>query len=309
VEFAAMKPGGWYRLSIFQAARTLAQLLPRPLAQSLAAMIGRASFSLTPAAREALRANLTMVTGKQGRELDALCRANLANFIRMLADYFYCSGASPAAVRNLVAQSEGGGHLVEARERGKGTLLITAHLGNWEMGGMLLALDELPITVVTLDEPTEELTKWRAENRQRLGMKTIAVGSDKFAFVEMVHALRRNEFVAMLVDRPHAGSGTPVRFFGRETSFSTAPALLHQHTGATVLPVFVLRTEGGRYFSRACAPVEMKPGEDCIGENTQRIASVFEETIRQHPDQWFNFLPIWNDNHKNEIPTAQIPSA
>ena len=50
----------------------------------------------------------------------------------------------------------------------------------------------------------------------------------------MIQTLRRNEFLAMLVDRPYAGTGAPVQFFGQQTEFSTAPALLWQHTGAAV---------------------------------------------------------------------------
>ena len=114
----------------------------------------------------------------------------------------------------------------------------------------------------------------------------------------MIQTLRRNELLAMLVDRPYAGTGAPVRFFDRETEFSTAPALLAQHTGATILPAFVLRDDTGGYLTTAEPLIPMDSGSDVratLAANTQRIATAFEAIIRRHPEQWFNYVPIWRE--------------
>ena len=285
----------WYRLGTFRAALRLAHMLPRDVSQEIAGALGRASHSWNKTAREALRENLAQVTGKWGNDLDELCRENFANFVKMLADYFYCTVAEPAQIRPLIEQWRGFEHLEAARARGKGGLLVTAHLGSWELGGMVLALDGVPLTVVTLEEPTTELTRWRESYRRRLGVKTVAVGSDPFSLVGIISALRRNEFVAMLVDRPYANSGVPVRLFSRDTLFSTAPALIHQHTDAAVLPAFVLQTITGRYASLIQPPVEMAREPASAAANAQRIAAVFESTIRAHPEQWYNYVPVWSE--------------
>jgi KDO2-lipid IV(A) lauroyltransferase len=288
-----------YRLGTFRLAYRLANILPRPLCQSLAGFIGRTSFSLAKKSRESLRENLRLVTGLDGGALDGLCRENFANFIKMLADYFYCTSRSETRCPKLLEEWHGFDNLTAALERGKGAIVITAHLGNWELGGILLALKKLPMTVVTLDEPTTELTRWRDDYRRKLGIKTICVGADKFSFVEMIQTLRRNEIVAMLIDRPYANSGTPVRFFARNTEFSTAPALLWQHTDAAVLPAFVLQNKKGRYLSFADPAIPMARQDDpreAVAQNTQRIATVFESIIRENPEQWFNYVPIWKNN-------------
>jgi len=117
--------------------------------------------------------------------------------------------------------------------------------------------------------------------------------------VEMIRTLRNNEAVAMLVDRPYEGSGTPVCFFGRKTLFSTAPALLWQHTDATVLPAFVLQNKKGRYLSFAEKAISMQRHDDqrqAIAINTQLVATAFEAIIREHPEQWFNYVPIWKND-------------
>jgi KDO2-lipid IV(A) lauroyltransferase len=280
----------WYRLDTFRAALRLVSMLPRDVAQEVAGALGRASYDFGRTGREAARENLARITGLRDLMLEEICRENLDRFLRMLSDYFYCSLAPREKIRALVQEWLGFEHIVAARRRGKGGILITGHLGNWELGGILLALEDVPLTVVTLQEPSTGLTQWREAYRQRLGIKTIPVGADPFSFVGIVAALRRNEFIAMLVDRPYGGSAVPVSFCGAQASFSAAPTLLWQHTGADVIPAFVLQKPGGRYVSLLAPPVPM----DADGPgNAQRIASVFETIVRANPEQWFNYASIW----------------
>ncbi len=287
-----------YTLRAFQAGLAVARTLPRWAGQTLAPVVARATGHCHLGRQQALRENLRIVTGLDGSALDQLCRSNLDHFARMLADYFYCAGRSAAQADALLEQWQGKEHLINARDQGRGVIVITGHLGNWELGGILLALRGLPMTVVTLDEPSTALTDWRDNYRRRMGIKTIAVGPGReFAFVEMMQTLRRGECLAMLVDRPYAGAGTPVSLFGRETQFSSAPALLWQHTGAPVVPAFVVTGASGRYISFAEPPVQMHAeggARVSLAANTQAVASVFESIIRRHPEQWFNYVPIWS---------------
>ncbi|HWB60530.1 MAG TPA: lysophospholipid acyltransferase family protein [Chthoniobacteraceae bacterium] len=292
-----MSPNPCYNLGTFRTAYYLANILPRPIAQVLAGWIGRMSYAMKKKSREAQRENLRLVSGKEGSALDHLCQQNFENFVKMLADYFYCTCGDGSRAQRLQEERSGDDLIKAAFERGKGVIFVTAHIGNWELGGILLALMKVPLTVVSLEEPTTELTRWRDSYRRRLGIKTIMVGSsDQFSFVEMIRTLRNNEGVAMLVDRPYAGSGTPVQFFGKETCFSTAPALLWQHTDATVLPAFVLQNKKGRYLAFAEKAIPMRRYDDQregLAANTQLVATAFEAIIREHPEQWFNYVPIW----------------
>ena len=289
-----------YHVRAFRVGRCLARLLPRAMAQTLAPRIARLIYRRRPEAAAALRANLALVTGASGPRLDHLCEANVANFSRMLADYFLCAATGGKSAADLLEAWRGLEHLEAARARGRGVIIVTAHLGNWELGGILLAQRGLPLTVITRDEPSTELTLWRDSYRRRLGIKTVAVGpGHDFSFIEMIRALQRNELVAMLVDRPYTGTGAPVELFGHHSEFSTAPALLWQHTDAAVVPAFVLQTERGRYLSFADPMLPLEHSADTresILANTQRIAAHFEAIIREHPEQWFNYVPIWNSS-------------
>ncbi len=289
-----------YSLRGFKAAFVTAHLFPRFVCQWLSARIGLAAYARSDEAQTALRANLALVTGLCGPELDALCLENVTHFSQMLADYFLCAGTDAIDQAAALLHGRGGvEHLDAARRQGKGAIVVTGHLGHWELGGLMLARHGLPLTVITLEEPSSDLTRWREACRRQLGIKTITVGPGyPFAFVEMIQTLRRNEFLAMLVDRPYSGTGTTVEFFGHETQFSTAPALLHQHTGAAVLPAFVLQDGEGGYLTMAEPLIPMVKDRDsqtAIATNTQRIANVFEGIIRRHPEQWFNYVPIWKE--------------
>ena len=286
-----------YRLGIFKLAYVIAQLLPRPFLHRLANRTALWSVRRTPELWRTVRDNLAVATGRSGADLDALVRENICLFARMLADYFIFAGTQAENAGQVVDEWEGWQHLAESRARGKGTILITGHLGHWELGGLVLAVRGLPITVVTLPEPTHDLTKWREASRRRLGIRTIAVGpGHDFAFVEMLRVLRENGTLAMLVDRPSSGTGMAVRQFGRETQFSTAAAMLAHHTGATIVPAFVLQQAENRYRATAFPPVEFATGDlrQTLPVNVQRIATLFETLIRTHPEQWFNYVPLFS---------------
>lgn len=301
--------GTFYSLWAFKAGLFLGRALPRAVAHEVAPILGKIGYWHNVRGRMALRENLGYATSLRGRDFDRLCARNVQHFSRMMADYFLCSNDEHRAV-GLLDGWRGWENIEAARARGKGVILVTAHLGSWELGGTLLALRGLPINVITLEEPTSELQRWRAEHRRRLGIKTITVGpGHDFAFVEMIQALRRNEILAMLVDRPYEGTGTPVRLFSGTSEFSTGPALLWQHTDAAVLPAFVLRNERGRYVSFADPALPLERGTDqriSVQENTQRIADHFEKIIRDHPEQWFNYTPVFADS---KVATAPLPAA
>jgi len=251
-------------------------------------MVGGIGYRLCAARRDALLSNLAAFDDENRSEL---CRACFQNFLRMLHDFCDAAAGGIPRINQLIAARRGFEFLDQARSQGRGTLLITGHLGAWELGGMILAAEGFPVNVVTMEEPTPELDAWRKRYRAQFGIKTITVGTDKFAFVELIHALRRNELVAMLVDRPYLNSGVDVRFFGRPTPFSAAAARIWQHTGATIIPAFVLQLQPGRYGCYAYPRIEMERNATPQA-NTQRIADVFEKIIREFPEQWFNFVPI-----------------
>jgi Kdo2-lipid IVA lauroyltransferase/acyltransferase len=282
----------WYSPFSFETASWIIKHFPRPLTRSMSVAMGELGYRLCEDRREALQRNLGAIT-QNGKQREQLSRSCFHNFLRMLYDFCDCAESDTDRLNALMVERRGFEFLEAARRKGKGTLLITGHLGAWELGGMVLASDGFPVNVVTMAEPTNELNEWRQKYRQRFGIKTVTVGTDKFAFIEIIQALRRNELVAMLVDRPYLNSGIEVQFFGRPTLFSAAAARVWQLTQAAVVPAFVLQLEPGQYGCYAYPPIDMTASQT-LEQNSQRVADVFQAIVREFPEQWFNFVPIWH---------------
>ena len=282
----------WYSPLSFQIGTWLVGHLPRPLTRSVSATVSELGYRLCRERREALMSNLEVIESEEVHR-KRLARRCFHNFLRMLHDFCDCAAGGSVRVNAFMYERLGFQYLESGRQHGRGTLLITGHLGAWELGGMVLAADGFPVNVVTIAEPTQELNEWRHKYRERFGIKTITVGSDKFAFVEIIQALRRNELVAMLVDRPYLNSGVRVNFFGRSTLFSSAAARIWQYTQATVIPAFVIQLRPDKYGCYAYPPIDMV-ADRTVEENSQLIDNVFQAIIREFPEQWYNFVPIWH---------------
>jgi len=183
-----------------------------------------------------------------------------------------------------------------AADRGRGVLLVTPHLGNWELGGAFMAQHGCPLLVLTQSEPDPRLTALRQASRTRRGVETLVVGEDAFAFVEIIKRLNQGATVAMLADRPPAPTAVEVNLFGRPFAASIAAAELARATGCAIVPVFIVRATGGY---RAQILPEIAYDRAAIGNRatrrglTQDILHAFEPVIRQYATQWFHFVPVW----------------
>jgi KDO2-lipid IV(A) lauroyltransferase len=183
-----------------------------------------------------------------------------------------------------------------ARMRGRGVLLVTPHLGNWEIGGAFLPMKGLKLIVLTQAEPDPRLTALRQASRAFRGVETIVVGEDAFAFIAIVKRLQEGATVALLMDRPAPSSAVTVNLFGRPFSASIAAAELARASGCAILPVCIVRTKDG-YEGEI--KEEIHYDRAVIGNRAARIQltgeimRVFEPLIQQNITQWYHFVPIW----------------
>jgi KDO2-lipid IV(A) lauroyltransferase len=187
-----------------------------------------------------------------------------------------------------------------AQARGKGVLLVTPHLGNWEFGAAFFVQHGFELLVLTQPEPEQGLTKLRQTSRARRGVETLVVGEDAFAFIEIIKRLQAGASVALLVDRPPPPTAVTVELFGRPFCASIAAAELARASGCALLPTYVVRNAGG--YSASLLP-EVTYDRAALGNRaariklTQEIMRAFEPAIRQHATQWFHFVPIWPEEH------------
>jgi Kdo2-lipid IVA lauroyltransferase/acyltransferase len=181
-------------------------------------------------------------------------------------------------------------HLREAQGRGKGVLVATAHLGNWELSvnaHTLLCGDTMNVVVRPLDNPL--IDEFVRRRRELFGNRTIG----KKEFVRsLLKALHAGENAGMLVDQNNMlDHGVFVDFFGIPARTGTSFAKIAAHTGAAVVPGFAVWIEAEqRYRLKFYPPLDMTSD---IVENTQRVQAAIERAIREYPDQWLWIHRRW----------------
>ena len=291
-------PPGWYshglnRLVYYRLAQAAASALPRPARLALARGLGRLLSRAVPAERRAVRSNLARVLpGASPRELDARVAETFANFGAFFADLLTLNRRPDLAA--YVASAEGEHHLDAALGAGRGVVLLTAHLGNWEFAGRLLSSRGRRTAHVVLSaEQDQALERYLRLDSPQLRFVTRRHATSTLG---LLAALRRAELVAMQADRPTGGRGDAiVPFFGEPAAFPIGPFVLARASGAAVVPAFCAMAPGGRYRLEIDAPIWVKPGEEASALAT--TVAALERVIRAYPTQWFNFFDAWSPPH------------
>ena len=215
-----------------------------------------------------------------------------------------CFRITRGANASGIAVYQGFENFEAAEKRGKGVLLLTAHLGGWEVGSFFHSLMGHPMQIVVrpLDHPDVDalVTRYRGlHGNSMIGKKEFARG--------LIGAMRRNETVGILMDTNMTPpQGVFVDFFGIPACTASGLARIAQHTDATVVPAFtiwdaVLR----KYRVEFDRPVELaRSGDDEADTiaNTARFTQVIERYVRRYPEQW-----LWVHRRWKTRPPGQPP--
>jgi KDO2-lipid IV(A) lauroyltransferase len=256
-----------------------------------------------PAKRRVTIANMAQVLGTSVKDARArvLARRSWRNYGRYVGEFFYLPSSSVKEVLDrLVDVTPAPGwtaRLDEAVAAGRGVLVPTAHLGSWDVAGVVVG-SHVPLHVIAETFPDQRLNELVQRERGELGMTVVPL---ERAPREMLRILKQRGNIATPVDRPlPAGEGVPVTFFGRRCYVPGGFAQLALKTGAAIVPGFVWYDEdySMSYYGYLAAPIYPEPSADREAEVvrlTQRIYDVIEEAVRAHPAQWYMFRPFWQD--------------
>lgn len=277
--------------------RLLTVLVPRFLLPPCALFWGGLFYLFLGRKRGCVRKNLRVVTGR--RRVESLVFATFYNFAINWCDIMLMGSLKGKRLFGLIGRQSGDGPLQEALAAGRGAILISMHLGNWELGGLGLAAKGYRLNILTFREPDEKVNRQRAALRLERGMNFIYVdrqAPSSLAMIEAVNALNRNEVLAILGERDGASRTVELDFFGRPTPIPVGAAYLALASGAPVIPVFIPR-EGSRYLAVMEKPIRFQARRDgrerAVREGMSLILRVFERYVRAYPSQWYNFYDYW----------------
>jgi KDO2-lipid IV(A) lauroyltransferase len=185
-----------------------------------------------------------------------------------------------------------------ALARGRGVLVATAHLGNWEFSAYAHALMTAPMHVVVRPLDNSRLDELVERRRALSGNHII---SKREAARDILRALKAGEAVGILIDQNTIPEeGVFIDFFGAKACAGSAFVKLAHHSGAAVVPGFALWSEAERrYILRFDPPIEMSGN---VERDTQAIHTHLENLIRQHADQYLWIHRRWKTRPPGEPP-------
>lgn len=287
-----------YRLSV-SCARLLswfAASLPGRLRVGIAYLIGAVVFWGNRAFRDNVADNLRHVLGPDASDarIRATTRSISRNGILNIVDLLIARHLTTRQILTAVDLSpELRGHLARAQQERRGVIVMTAHLGSFDVMGQALVAYGYPTTALT-GRTTFRLFFDGVMYLRRACGGTV-VEPTPSGVRAIYRALHRSELVGIVCDRDFFQNGRPVIFFGEETALPPGPVRIARDTGAMVLPCFARRI-GLRHEVRCLEPFDVPRTSDVEADielGMRRMVAALEEAIGSEPEQWSIFQRVW----------------
>jgi len=227
------------------------------------------------------------------------------NFAKYLVDFFRFHEMDKEYIERNI-RVEGIKNFDKALAMGKGVIVLTAHIGNWELGGVAIAQLGYDLWVVALEHKDKKVNDFFDGQRNSKGIKVVPFNK---AVRQSLNLLKENRLLGLVGDRDFTkDGGIVIDFFGKPTSFPKGPAALALKTGAAIVPGFMIRNPDDSFTLKIEPPIpvssypkQKNPGDNSftkmsekdLQELTKRYTIIIEDYIKKYPDQWYVFRKFW----------------
>jgi len=266
---------------------------PLKLAYCIGVLLSDLHYIFANKDRENVAANLRAIfPEKSCSEIKRIRLQMFRNFAKYLVDFLRFPLLNKKNAKKIVGLKNRH-YLDEALSKGKGAIILTAHIGSWELAGAGVALSGYSIGAVALPHRHKSVDNFFNSQRKKKGMIVLHVGN---AARECLKLLRQNKIIALLGDRIFNGNGILVDFLGKPTYLPKGPASFSLKTGAVIVPAFAERESWNISKLVFQKPIEFTPSGDKEKDTTQlllKCKSIIEDYIRKNPTRWFMFRKFW----------------
>ncbi len=279
------------------------RLLPRGLARAIGAMIGALAYRLLGRLRRVGLRNLELAYPEMAAdEREAILRSEYRNLGLLLAEFCKMPGYTPESASHFI-RYEGLENYQAARVKGKGVLVLTGHLGAWELSSFYHSLMGMPMGLVIrrLDNPLVDTFV----NRIRCLHGNRVIHKDDFAR-GLIASMRAGETVGILMDTNMTPpQGVFVPFFGVPACTASGMARIAARTEAAVVPGFLLWEESEQryvlHFGQELPVVHTGDSEQDAIVNTATFTAAIEAYVRRYPGQWLWVHRRWKTRPAGEM--------
>lgn len=282
---------------LFKLIHRLVLVLPRKWSYWIGCRSADLNYLFKKKLRFAVKSNLRQILQAKYPDkvpssiISANAKAVFRNFAKYLVDFFSFAKLNEENISKVV-NVKGLPHMRNAFRKGKGVIGLTAHLGNWELGGAVTALLGFSINVVALSHENTRINRFFVNQRAEKGVKVVSVGAGASEYLKV---LKRNQIIGLVGDRLTSDAGIEVIFFNKNTVVPRGPAVLSLRTGAPIVPSLMIRTPLDKFdfiYEEPIDPANFK-GNNSVKDMTQYIISILEKYISEYPSQWFIFYKMW----------------
>jgi KDO2-lipid IV(A) lauroyltransferase len=281
--------------SLYVWGSSLARVLPLRFCYWVAELMALGFYFFSRKDIPELKDNLRVVLGADTDEkaLKKHVRAVFRNFAKYLVDFFKFQKFTEEYIKEHIEIS-GTEYVDEALGRGKGALLVSLHLGSWELGAALLGGLKYPMNALVLSHKNKRIDDFFVKQRGINDVRSIPIGA---GIKECFKALKRKECLAIVGDKDYTSGGVYVDFFGKKALMPKGPAAFSIKTGAPIVFCALTRKKDDSLKFTFESPIIHEPTgnvEKDVREIMRRYIKIFEKYIREYPDQWYVFRRIWN---------------
>ena len=230
----------------------------------------------------------------EDREIRKITTKIFINWAKNIADFLKHSIISREKLRQRI-EVKGLENLDSALEKGKGVVIFTAHIGNFEWGACRLAVEGYNIWGVSLVRKNKLVGRFFESERLTKGLKTLYINK----MLNVFRILKNNEIVAIPSDwDPTGQAARPFEFFGRTAYLPTGALQIALRSGAPLIPSFIYRKGKYNHFQIIENPIDLiREGdkETLIAQNMKKVIKVMEKYIRDNISEWEMFHDIWSE--------------
>jgi len=185
----------------------------------------------------------------------------------------------------------------DAIKKGKGVILVTAHLGSFDITSQILASHSVKTTVIVEAQEPAAFSDHVTSLRKSKGLTFVPVQPGVLSII--MQTLDRGETVGLVCDRDITRDGFKTTFFGEETTIPVGAVRIAMRTGAAIVPAFNFRRNGKSYEAYVEPALEIiSDGYDAVAKNMQQLIGAMEKFIRTCPEQWVVLSPIWENGYR-----------
>ncbi|MDD3905138.1 MAG: lysophospholipid acyltransferase family protein [Candidatus Omnitrophica bacterium] len=280
---------------LYRIAHFLVNVLPLKASYGLASFLAYIYYLASRRDRMSIIRNMEIISGgiTDPEKLKRMARELYLNFAKYLVDFFRSSKIDAEYVKRF-AKFEGIHNLDNALKRGKGVILLSAHIGNWELGGFVISMSGYPVSAVALTHPNKKIDDFFKRQRLAGSLTPIEIG---MGLKSCYKVLRSNNVLGLLGDRDFTKNGLMLDFFGKKTLFPKGPSVFSYRLGSAVVPTFITREPDDSFrvvFETPMLTDQNKSEEDAVLELGKKCASIIESYVRLYPTQWYIFKDMWS---------------